>query len=231
MLACGVMSGSGRASLAHLRRLLAVPLALAAAVADRRLRRRRPSATAKATAARLVSQAFSASGAIDSGRVELTLDAARSNGVKQLGGKPVTLDAQRAVPARRLRAALGRPERRRSIAAGDTANIGLVLVPRPRPTSASAAPSTTLPRAARRPARTAPAAPSGASGGILGALGIDPHGWLTRPRTTSAPPTVGGVRPSTSARTIDVAKLLGDRSTALARTGATARAGASGARA
>lgn len=217
MLACGVMSGSGRGSLAHLRRPLALPLALAACALIAACGGG-GKATAKATAARLVSQALTASGAVDSGRVAVALTL-NLDGVKQLGGEPVTLDVsgpfQRGGSgqlAADLTATIG--------AAGTTASVEVVLLPGhvylgiggtfydlPAPSTAGGQGAT------------------GRSGGIFGALGIDPHSWLTDPHDVGRA-DVGGVRTEQVSARVDVASLLG--AAAKLGGGGTGSTGASG---
>ena len=82
------------ASRFQLRRLAVVPLVIAAAVALAACGgsgHNKSAAAVKASPAALVSQTFSASDAINSGRVALAV-ALKLDGIKQLGGKPVTLD-------------------------------------------------------------------------------------------------------------------------------------------
>src|ERR1700690_1912159 len=88
-----VMGRVGRASAWHLRRLVAVPLVIVAVVAIAACGgggHAKSTAAVKLSPAQLVSKTFSASGAVNSGRVSLSL-ALTLGGVKQLGGKPVTL--------------------------------------------------------------------------------------------------------------------------------------------
>jgi hypothetical protein len=216
VLACGVMRGSGRGSLANLRRSLALPLALAACVliaacggGGR--------ATAKVTAARLVSQAFSASGAIDSGRVALTLTLSL-DGVKQLDGEPVALDVSG--PFQRDGAGQIAADLTATIdAAGDSANVEIVLLPGhlylgiggnfydlPRSDGAEAQGATGPSGGAYAQGATGP------SGGIFGALGIDPHGWLTDLHDVGTA-EVGGVETDHVSARVDVAGLLGAAAT------------------
>ena len=82
------------ASRFHLRRLAVVPLAIAAAAAIAACGgggHAKTAAAVKTSPAALVSQTFSASNAINSGRVALAVTL-KLDGIKQLGGKPVTLD-------------------------------------------------------------------------------------------------------------------------------------------
>ena len=163
--------------------------------------------TAKATAARLVSQAVTASGAVDSGRVALTLTLTL-DGIKQLAGEPVTLDVNG--PFQRGESGPLSADLAATIeAAGTSAKLELVLVPGhtylgiggafydlPRRQSVSAAGTTGL------------SGPSGPSGGILGMLGIDPHGWLTDLHDEGSA-DVGGVKTEHVSARVDVASLLG----------------------
>lgn len=213
MLACALMSGSRRGSLAHLRRFLALPLALLAVIliaacggGGR--------ATAKVTAARLVSQAFSASGAVDSGRVALSLTLGL-DGIKQLGGEPVTLD----VSGPFQRDASGQIEADLSAtldAAGDNATVEVVLLPGhvylgiegtfyDLPRSGGEAIGGGL-IGATGGAEALGA--TGPSGGIFGVLGVDPHGWLTDLHNVGTV-DVGGVATDHVSARIDVAGLLG----------------------
>jgi hypothetical protein len=160
--------------------------------------------TAKATAARLVSQAVSASGAVDSGRVALTLTLSL-DGIKQLAGEPVTLDVSgpfRRDPNGQISADLAATVE----AAGDSAHIEVVLLPGHTYLGIGGA-FYDLPRPAGDGAQGA-SGPSGASGGILGTLGIDPHGWLTDLHDVG-PADIGGVKTEHVSARVDIASLFG----------------------
>ena len=166
--------------------------------------------TAKATAARLVSQAVTASGAVDSGRVALRLTLTL-DGIKQLAGEPVTLEVSG--PFQRGQAGQVSADLAATIeAAGTTAKLEVVLVPGhtylgiggtfydlPRRQSDNAPGATGL---------SGPSGPSGPSGGIFGVLGIDPHSWLTDLHDAGSA-DVGGVKTEHVRARVDVASVLG----------------------
>ena len=182
-----------------------VPLAIAAAAAIAACGGAAPAkkaAAVKTSPAALVSQTFSASNTINSGRVALavtlTLD-----GLKQLGGKPVTLDVsgpfQRG-PGNDISTDLTATIQ----AASTSANIGIDKVGKKiylgiagtfyaLPASSKARPSTGV---------------TGASG-ILSALGIDPKTWLTDPHIVGTA-SVGGVATEHLTAQINVANVLND---------------------
>jgi hypothetical protein len=211
VLACGVMRGSARGSLPNLRRSLALPLALAACVLIAACGGSGGKATAKVTAARLVSQAFHASGAVDSGRIAVALTLSL-DGVKQLNGEPVTLDVSG--PFQRDASGQIAADLSATIdAAGDNANLEIVLVPGhlylgiggtfydlPRGGGADAL-------GASGPSGAFGMGATGASGGIFGALGIDPHGVLTDLRDVGTA-EIGGVETDHVSAQINVAGLL-----------------------
>ena len=157
--------------------------------------------TAKATAARLVSQAFTASGAVDSGRVALTLTL-NLDGVKQLHGEPVTLDVSG--PFQREASGQLAADLSATIdAAGDSANVEVILLPGHVYVGIGGA-FYDLPSANTAGAH----GPTGPSGGIFGTLGIDPHGWLTDLHDVGTA-DVGGVATDHVSAHVDVAGLLG----------------------
>ena len=199
------MSRAGRASQWHLRRLAVVPLAIAATAAIAACGGAGPAkkaAAVKTSPAALVSQTFSASNTINSGRVALDVTLAL-DGIKQLGGKPVTLDVSG--PFQRgagndISADLAATIQ----VASTTANIGIDKVGKKiylgiagtfyaLPASSKARPSTGV---------------TGASG-ILSALGIDPKTWLTDPHIVGTA-SVGGVTTEHLTAQINVANVLND---------------------
>jgi hypothetical protein len=164
-------------------------------------------ASAKATAARLVSQAFTASGAVDSGRVALTLTLSL-DGVKQLDGEPVTLDVSG--PFQRDAAGQLSADLSATIdAAGDSADIEVVLVPGHVYLGIGGA-FYDLPSSDSVPSSDSAGAQgaTGASGGIFGTLGIDPSDWLTDLHNLGSA-EVGGVATDHVSARVDVASLLG----------------------
>ena len=182
-----------------------VPLAIAAAAAIAACGGGAPAkkaAAVKTSPAALVSQTFSASNTINSGRVALavtlTLD-----GIKQLGGKPVTLDVTG--PFQRGAGNDVSTDLAATIqVASTTANVGIDKVGKKLylglagtfyalPVSTKAEPST------------------GATGGagILSALGIDPKTWLTDPHIVGTA-SVGGVATEHLTAQINVANVLND---------------------
>ena len=203
----------------HLRRLAVLPLAVAAgaAIAACGGSGHSNSAAVKATPAALVSQTFSASNGIDSGRLGLTLTVTL-NGIKQLGGKPVTLD----ISGPFKRGADGQ------ISTDLTANVSI----------AGSTAALGIDRVAGKtylgingtfyelPASRTPSASGGASGasGLLSGLGLDPQTWLSDPHIVGTA-DVGGVATQHLTAQIDVANVLNDVSKLVAgSTGATGAA-------
>jgi hypothetical protein len=182
-----------------------VPLAIASAVAIAACGgggHAKKAASVKTSPAALVSQTFSASNTINSGRVALAVTLAL-DGVKQLGGKPVTLDVSG--PFQRGAGNDISTDLSATVqAASSTANIGLDKVGKKLylglagtfyalPVSSTAKPS------------------AGATGaeGMLSALGIDPKTWLTDPHIVGTE-SVGGVSTEHLTAQINVANVLND---------------------
>jgi hypothetical protein len=216
------MSRADRASRWHLRRLVAVPLAIAAATAIAACGGGGPAkkaASVKSSPAALVSQTFSASNTINSGRVALAVTLAL-DGVKQLGGKPVTLDVSG--PFQRGAGNDISTDLTATVqVASSTVNIGIDKVGKKLylglagtfyalPASSTAKPST------------------GATGaeGMLSALGIDPKTWLTNPHIVGTE-SVGGVSTEHLTAQIDVANVLNDVSKLVSRATGSTGAGTS----
>jgi hypothetical protein len=183
-------------------------------------------ATAKTTAATLVSQAFSASHAVDSGQLALSLTL-MLNGVKQLDGEPLKLDVSG--PFERDGAGQLSADLDVSLTAAATnAKLGIDLAPGhlylgvggtfyDLPENGSGSGSDEL----------GDSGPSGASG-LFATLGIDPRRWLTNPRDAGTL-EVDGVQTEHLSAGVDVATMLGDVAKLVGGAGAGAGGGASGA--
>ncbi len=213
------MNGVGSASRFHLRRLAVVPLAIAAGAAIAACGgggHHTSAAAVKASPAALVSQTFSASDAINSGRVGLAV-ALKLDGIKQLGGKPVTLDVSGPFErgaGNQLSADLSATV---SIA-GSTANIGFDVVDKKLYVGLGGT-FYELPASSTASSSLGATGASGV-GGVLAALGIDPKTWLTDPHIVGTA-SVGGVTTEHLTAQINIANVLGDVSKLVARTGST----------
>jgi hypothetical protein len=199
------MSGIRRASLANLRRPLAVPLAIAACAAIAACGGG-GKATAKVTAARLVSQAFSASHTVDSGHLALSLTL-MLDGVKQLAGEPLMLDVSGPFErdgAGRLSADLGVSV----TAAATDAKLGIDLAPGHVYLGVGGT-FYDLPQSDRGMAGGGLGA-TGATGadGLFARLG-DPSRWLINPRDAGTA-EIGGVQTEHLSAGVDVATMLAD---------------------
>lgn len=186
-------------------------------------------ATAKVTAATLVSQAFSASHAVDSGQLALSLTL-MLDGVKQLDGEPLTLDVSGPFErdgAGRLSADLGVS----LTAAATNAKLDIDLAPGHLYLGVGGT-FYDLSQQGSGGDGLGVSGPSGASG-LLGTLGIDPRHWLTDPRDVGTL-EVDGVQTEHLSAGVDVATMLGDiaklvGSAGAGGAGAGAAIGASGA--
>jgi hypothetical protein len=219
-----IMSRVGRASRPHLRRLAVVPLAIAVALAVAACGgggHAQKTAAAKLTPAALVSQSFSASDAVNSGTVSLTVDLTL-DGIKALDGKPIALSVSG--PFARsggevstdLAATLSAGSSSAKIgfdSFGGKSYVGLDGTFYSLPADTSVTPKTGA---------------TGASGaaGLLGGLGIDPRSWLTDPRDLGQK-TLGDVLTEHLQAQINVANVLGDVSKLIG--GATGSKGAANA--
>ncbi len=188
-------------------------------------------ATAKATAARLVSQAFSASHAVDSGHLALSLTL-MLDGVKQLSGEPVTVDVSG--PFERDAGGQLAADLAVSVtAAATTAKLGIDLAPGHLYLGVGGL-FYDLKRqggGATGLGEVGPTGDSGASGatgasGLLGMLGIDPRGWLKNPHDAGTA-EIGGVQTEHLSAGVDVAKMLGDVAKLAAGAAATGSSGVS----
>ena len=209
VLACGVMSGTGRASRTNLRRPVALPLAIAVCIVIAGCGSG-GKATAKATAATLVSQAFSASHAVDSGQLALSATL-KLDGVKQLGGEPVTLDVSGPFErdgAGGLSADLGVS----LTAAATSAKLGIDLAPGHLYLGVGGTfydlPQTGHGSAGDGLGASGQDGATGASG-LFGMLGIDPRSWLANPRDAGTA-EVGGVATEHLSAGVDIARMLAD---------------------
>jgi hypothetical protein len=218
------MSRVGSASARKLRRLAAIPLATAAALAlaacgggahaDK-------TAAAKVSPAKLVSQSFSASDALNSGHVALTLDL-RLDGVKQLDGKPIALSVSG--PFQRTGGELDTDLVATVSAGSSSAELALDKVGKDTYVELAGT-FYKLPTAGASGA-TGVSGLLGATGarGVLGGLGIDPASWLSDPRDVGEK-TVGGVLTEHVQAQINIANVLNDVSKMIG--GATGANGAS----
>ena len=221
------MSRVGSASARKLRRLAAIPLATAAALAlaacgggahaDK-------TAAAKVSPAKLVSQSFSASDALNSGHVALTLDL-RLDGVKQLDGKPIALSVSG--PFQRTGGELDTDLVATVSAGSSSADLALDKVGKDTYVELAGT-FYKLPTAGASGATgvTGVSGLLGATGarGVLGGLGIDPASWLSDPRDVGEK-TVGGVVTEHVQAQINIANVLNDVSKMIG--GATGANGAS----
>ena len=225
------MSRAGRASSWQLRRLRTVALVvgagtlIAACGGSAHSAARKPPVV-RLTPAALVSQTFSSTGAVKSGRVALHLSLAL-DGITQLGGKPVTLDL--AGPFSSTAAGTATDLRATLSAASSSAGLGLVLAGG----KAYLGIDGTFYELSHSSSATAALGASGASGasgvlGMLSSLGIRPRGWLSTPHTIGQA-TVGGVATTHIRAQVNIPNLLGDlsRVTASGSTGATGASGSS----
>lgn len=220
VLAWDVMSGSGPGSLAHLRRPLALPLAIAAACLLIAACGGAGKTSAKVTAARLVSQAVSASDAVDSGQLSLTV-ILNLDGIKELDSQPVTLDLtgpfQRDADGQ-LSADLGATIE----VAGTTDKLEVVLLPGHLYLGIGGT-FYDLPRNQPQ-ATTGSTGDTGPSGGLLDTLGQ--RGWLTNLRDLGSA-DVGGVTTEHVSGDIDVSRVLG-AATSAPGSGSTGASGVAG---
>jgi hypothetical protein len=218
------MSRVGSASARKLRRLAAIPLATAAALAlaacgggahaDK-------TAAAKVSPAKLVSQSFSASDALNSGHVALTLDL-RLDGVKQLDGKPIALSVSG--PFQRTGGELDTDLVATVSAGSSSAELALDKVGKDTYVELAGT-FYKLPTAGASGA-TGVSGLLGATGarGLLGGFGIDPSSLLSDPRDVGEK-TVGGVLTEHVQAQINIANVLNDVSKMIG--GATGANGAS----
>jgi hypothetical protein len=214
------MSAGGQASRAHLRRLAAVPLALAACAGIAACGGGgHGAAAATSTPTELVSRAVSASDTVSSGRIALaaTLDL---HGVAALGRKPVTIDV--AGPFARGAGGAFETDLDATIRAGTgPANVGLDIVGGHAYLGAGG-------RFYELPARSAPAghwiAGIGATGATnpAGALGIDLRSWLEDPHVVGTA-EIGGVATQHLTARLNVAAVVGQLTKLLAHGGAGGR--------
>ena len=169
----------------------------------------------------LLSKTFRATGAIESGRVDLAL-VATLNGERSLGGSPLSLDL--AGPFQRDSAGhLAADLTITLTAAAKTRTFGLDIVDGTLYVGVGGTfyelPANVLHRSAGA---------TGASGvaGLFASLGIDPRSWLTDPHDGGTA-TVGGVETDHFTAGIDAQKLFSDLS-ALVRLRLSGATGASG---
>jgi len=219
-----VMSRVGSASARKLRRLAAIPLATAAALAVAACgggAHADKTAAAKVSPAKLLSQSFSASDALNSGHVALTLDL-RLDGVKQLDGKPIALSVSG--PFQRTGGELDTDLVATVSAGSSSAELALDKVGKDTYVELAGT-FYKLPTAGASGA-TGVSGLLGATGarGLLGGFGIDPSSLLSDPRDVGEK-TVGGVLTEHVQAQINIANVLNDVSKMIG--GATGANGAS----
>jgi hypothetical protein len=218
------------ASRPNLRRTAAVPLALAvciivAACGGGGHKNANKAATApKLTPKALVSKAFDASNAIDSGDISAAATI-NLNGLKQLSGKPISLTLsgpfQRDASGRTSAALTA------NVSVGSsTVRLAIDELPGHLYLGINGT-YYSLPTGSSSPLHALGGA-SGASGatGLLGSLGIDPHTWLSNP-TIVGDTTVGGVQTQHLTAHVNIANVLGDLSKVAGAVGATGSSGSS----
>jgi hypothetical protein len=206
-----IMSRVGRASARHLRRAAVVTLALAVPIAigacgggghDNKT-------AAVKSPAQLVSESFSASDAVNSGKVSLALDLSL-DGIKALGGKPIALDVSG--PFQRGADGLSADLQATLSAASSSAKLAVVKVGKTVYLGLDGAYYQLIQGVKSIPLRSTP--PTGATArngasGLLGGLGIDPRSWLTDPHMAGTK-TVGKIVTDHLSAQINVANVLGD---------------------
>jgi hypothetical protein len=211
------MSAGGQASRGHLRRLAAVPLALAACAGIAACTNSgHGSAAATSTPAELVSRAVSASDTVSSGRVALaaTLDL---HGVTALGGKSVTIYV--AGPFARGAGGALETDLDATIRAGTgPANVALDIVGGHIYVGAGGSFYELPGRSAAAAHLIAGIGPTGATH-PTGALGIDLRSWLEDPHVVGAA-AVGGVATQHLTAQLNVAAVVGRLTKLLAHSGA-----------
>jgi hypothetical protein len=219
-----VMSRVGSASARHLRRLALIPLAAAVALALASCgggAHAAKTAAAKVSPAQLVSQSFSASDAVNSGDLALTLDL-RLDGVKQLDGEPIALSISG--PFQRSDGKLSADLAATVSAGSSTAELGLDKVGKDTYLELAGTfyelPATVKLSPSGATGETGPSGPSG----LLGSLGINPASWLSDPHDVGQK-TVGGVLTEHLQAQVNIDNVLNDVSKAIG--GATGATGAS----
>ncbi len=199
------MGRLGRAHAWHLRRLRVVPLALFAAIAIAACGGggHAKAAAVKLSPAELVSRTFSASDAVSSGRVALTLSLTL-DGIKQLDGKPIVLSI--AGPFSRGAGGISTDLAATVSAASSTANIAIVKIGHTVDVGLDGTYYSL-------PVHSSTGAPTGATpqghSGALGSLGIDPANWLSDPHDVGTK-VIGNVLTEHLHADINVAAVLGD---------------------
>jgi hypothetical protein len=160
----------------------------------------------KATPATLVSQTFSASNAVQSGKLDVTATITL-DGVKQLSGQPITLHVSGPFArgadnkvSTALTMTLGIASKNINLAVDEVNGAAYVGI---------GGTFYKLPASATRP-------PAGATGavarlkGLFTSLGINPKTWLTNPHIVGGTTKVGGVDTDHLTAQVDVPKMIGD---------------------
>ncbi len=180
-------------------------------------------ATAKTTPAALVSQTVSASDAIQSGRISLSLDLAL-DGIKQLGGKPISLTV--AGPFTRGTGGIWAALSANISAASSSATIEIDKVGKQIYVGIGGTfydlSGPGLQGATTLPLRSTGASGASGAGGrrLFKSLGIDPKSWLTDPKDVGES-SVGGVETEHLSAQINIAAVLNDLSKLIGASGST----------
>ncbi|HLW94546.1 MAG TPA: hypothetical protein VKS25_04130 [Solirubrobacteraceae bacterium] len=222
------------ASRPNLRRTASVPLALAvcivvAACGGGGGHKNNTAANApKLTPTALVSKAFDASDAVDSGNISLTATI-NLDGLKQLDGKPIVLALSG--PFQRTAGKTSADFAATISIGSSTAHLGVDVLPGHDYLGIDGT-FYDLPTGAGSTLGSLTGGSSGAAGpatgatGLLSSLGIDPHSWLTNPKIVGDT-TIGGVQTQHLTAQVDIAKVLGDLEKVIGASGATGSSGTS----
>lgn len=205
VVASRFMRRVGSGSPGHLRRLTVVPLAVgAAALTLAACGGGGNKAAVKLTPAQLVSTTFSPSHAVNSGRLSVAATVTLK-GLKQLGGKPISLDLSG--PFTRTDAALAVTV----TIASSTLNLGLDRLAGQSYVGIEGTfyklPANGSVLGLKLPTPSAAAGATGPSG-IFGALGVDPASWISSPRDEGTV-SIGGVDTEHLSAQLNVANILG----------------------
>ena len=172
----------------------------------------------------LLAKTFKATGAIQSGRLDLHL-ALTLNGDRALGGSPLSLD----IAGPFSRDASGRPAADLTItltAASKTRTLGLDVVGGAVYVGIGGTFYVVPAHSLHMPGAGAGSTGGSGASGLLSSLGIDPRSWLTNPHGAGTA-TVGGVATDHFTAGVDVQKMFADLSKLIQRrlSGATGASG------
>jgi hypothetical protein len=218
------------ASRLNLRRTAAVPLALAACAliaacgGGGHKKNTAAATTPKLTPTALVSKAFDASDAVDSGKLALSATI-NLNGVEQLDGKPIVLALSG--PFQRSGGKTSADLAATVTIGSSTAHLAIDELPGHTYLGINGT-FYNLPTGSGSPlgALGGSATPSTGSTGLFSSLGIDPHTWLQNPKIVGDA-TIGGVQTQHLSAQVNIAKVLGDVGKVIGAEGATGASGAS----